>query len=355
MLKINTSILTPGMVLAKPIYDAQGKLLIDRNIKLKKLYIDKLIQYKIETVYISWDKENLSGVSEMITEETKLQTLKVIKETVNSISITKHIDLRKLETVITDIIGEFMSDKGILLNLTDIRSIDDYTFGHSVNVCILSLIMGIALNYDKESLKVLGVGALLHDIGKVQISSDILNKPGILTDMEYEEIKKHSFFGYGMVKNIEGIKKEIAWIIRDHHERYDGNGYPNGLWGQNIHVFSRIVAICDVYDALTSNRIYRSGIPPHQAIEYLIAMGNHQFDYNLVKIFLRHICIYPIGTMVKLQSGEQGVVVELDEYHPTRPIIDIVRDMNGRSLETKIRVDLRKNLKNGIVSILEAV
>ncbi|WP_170834811.1 HD-GYP domain-containing protein [Natronincola peptidivorans] len=355
MIKINISVVIPGMILAKPIFDKQGKLLIDKGMELKQLYIDKLKKHQIKYIYISWDKNVMPEVNEVITKETRQQALNIIKETINNIHISKEIDIVALEAVITEIITDLMSEEGILINLSDMRTIDEYTFEHSVNVCILSLMMGIALKYSKDDLKAIGVGALLHDIGKIYISDAILNKPQLLTEAEYEEIKRHALLGYEMTETIKGLKEEIRWIIRDHHERYDGTGYPNRLWGNNIHIFPRIVAICDVYDALTSNRVYRNGIPIHQAIEYLIAMGNHQFDYNLVKVFLKNICIYPVGTLVKLQTGESGVVIHTDENWPTRPIIEIIADDTGKPMGISKKIDLTKNISNGIACRSEVI
>ncbi len=292
MIKINTSISKAGMIVAKPIFDSKGKLLIAKGTRLKESYIGKLLFYDIEHIYVYKSKEDLSQMADIISQEMKLMTLSQTKQTINDIHFARHVDLRKLEGMISDIIDELMSNKGLLLNLADIRTIDEYTFGHSVNVCILSLIMGMGLNYDKEALRTLGIGALLHDVGKVYINNNILNKPQILNNKEYELIKQHSILGYEAIRKIEEISKEAKWIVRDHHERYDGKGYPNGIWGENIHIYSRIVTICDAYDALTSNRVYRAGISPCQAVEYLISMGNHQFDFELVKLFLKNLCIY---------------------------------------------------------------
>ncbi|MCC5912585.1 MAG: HD-GYP domain-containing protein, partial [Clostridiaceae bacterium] len=286
MLKLNTSALLPEMTLAKGIYDHEGKLLIESGMKLKKSYIDKFKKYNIDHVYIQWEKDYHEEIINVIAEETKLEVLNLAKNTINNLDTTINIDISKMKSIINKLIEDFMKDKGILLNLTDIRRIDEYTLGHSVNVCLLSLVVGIACNLNKEDLQTLGIGALLHDIGKIHIDNNILNKPSNLTDGEYEKIKSHSLLGYEIAKNIEGLKEDSRRIIRDHHEKYDGTGYPNGIKGIHIPIFSRIVAICDVYDALTAHRVYRQGMPPHKAIEYLISMGNHQFDYQLVKIFL---------------------------------------------------------------------
>lgn len=355
MLKINTSKAIVGMVLAKPIYDSEGKLLLEEGIELKSLYIENLKKYKIKNIYIHYYEEQIPTILQIIKEETMNRALKVVKNSWNSLQVSKDIDIQKVETIVVEIIEELTNERVLILNLTGIRNIDEYTFEHSVNVCILSLIMGMALNYSKKDLKVLGTGALLHDIGKTKVPEKILNKPDILTDFEYQEIKKHSLIGYDMVKNIKGIQEEIAWIVRDHHERYDGKGYPNGIVKDSIHIFPRIVAICDVYDALTSNRVYRKGIPSRQAIEYLISMGNHQFDYKLVRIFLKQICIYPTGTLVRLATGEEALVVKNYEDWPTRPVIEVVKDIFGNPLDTTIKIDLTKNLSYSITDILKVV
>ncbi|SDL11250.1 HD-GYP domain-containing protein [Natronincola ferrireducens] len=355
MLKINTSALVAGMILRKPIFDKEGRLLIDEGTSIKEFYIERLKNHRIETVYIDWRGNHSSEVEKAIIEETRREALNTIKNTVEGIQICRTINIEKLQQAIIKIIEKLIDNEDILIYLTDIKTLDDYTFGHSVNVCIFSLITGLALDFTKEDLEVLGIGALLHDIGKLHVPNTILNKPGMLTDEEYNEMKKHSVCGYEIVKNIKGLKDEIRWIIRDHHERYDGTGYPNKLWGKNIHIFPRIVAICDVYDALTSNRVYRKGIELHEAIEYLIAMGNHQFDYELVKVFLRHLSIYPVGTLVKLRSGEKGIVVNIHKDWPTRPIIKLVGDNEEHPIEELEEIDLTKHLSNSIVSILKAV
>ncbi|AKL96701.1 metal dependent phosphohydrolase [Clostridium aceticum] len=355
MIKLYTSAATPGMILAKPIYTKEGRLLIDREMVLKEFYIEKLKRYSINHIYIYWSKSSKPEIQKIITEETRTIALTAIKDAVTGIHMKKEMDIQKLQTAILRLTEELMEDRGILLNLTDIRSIDEYTFGHCVNVCVLALIMGIALEYEKKDLQILGLGALLHDIGKVNIRSEILTKPGALTEEEYKEMKKHTLYGYQVVGNLKGLKEEVSWIIRDHHERFDGKGYPSGLIGKQIHEFSRIVAICDVYDALTSHRVYRPGIPPHDAIEYLITMGYHQFDCDLVKIFLKQISIYPVGTLVKLRSGEEGIVVNSHEDFPTRPVVRVLRDALGNPIEIRKNVDLTEQLNNGIVDILKAV
>lgn len=359
VIKINTSKVTTGMTLSRAIYDNDGKLLLEKGIILKTLYIEQLKRYKIENIYIyddnKRDKKFIPTEVELASEETEARILTMVKDAWNDLQISKNINIPQVEKAVMEIIEDIIKKKVFVLNLAGIKDIDKYTFGHSINVCILSLVMGIALDYSKDDLKNLGIGALLHDIGKIRISEKILNKPDVLTESEYEEIKKHSLFGYDMVKHIKDIHEDSALIIRDHHERYDGKGYPNGREKSNIHIFPGVVAICDVYDALTSNRVYRKGVPPHQAIEYLISMGNHQFDYELIRVFLKQICIYPTGTLVRLATGEEAVVIKNYEDWPTRPVVAVSKDVCGNVLNKVIKIDLTRNPSNSIIGILEAI
>lgn len=352
MLKIKTSAIMTGMKLSKSIFNRNGQLLIENGSTLKESYIKKLVYYDIDNVYINWDSDVSPEVADAIVLDTKNEAMRVLRDSFKEIQVSKNVDIDRLNELVGSIIEELLEKKGTLINLTNIRSIDDYTFTHSINVCILSLVMGLALNYEKEQLEYLGIGSLLHDIGKVGIEPSILNKPGSLTIDEFDIVKNHAIIGYDMVKYIDGISEESVTIIRDHHERYDGKGYPNGKKGNEIHEFARIVAVCDVYDALTSNRVYRLGMPPHIGIEYLLSMANHQFDEGLVKLFTKYISIYPKGTVVELESGDRGIVVDQNECLPTRPVIEVIYDITGNKLGVPKIVDLAKNLNNGIISKL---
>ncbi|SCZ05265.1 HD-GYP domain-containing protein [Alkaliphilus peptidifermentans] len=350
MIRMHLSSVDIGMCIAKPVYNNDGKLLIDKGNILKKTYISKLENYGIEYIYIEWDKK--TNYAEIISKETAREALRDIEKIMKDFNYFENEKFSKIKDIVNHIVTRLLSKKNILLYMTDIRGIDDYTFHHSLYVCVYSLVIGVAFEYSRKQLEDLGIGALLHDIGKVVIPSSILKKPWILTGSEYEEIKKHSIEGYNIVKEIEGISEESCIIVRDHHERFDGTGYPHGLKGKEIHEYARIVAICDVFDALTSNRIYRERITSHYALEYLIALGNHQFDYDIIKIFLKHITIYPIGTNVQLESGERGVVIERNDDLPTRPIVRVNNSFIHQINKPNKIIDLKKHLNNGIKKVL---
>lgn len=239
-----------------------------------------------------------------------------------------------------------------MINLSDIRTMDDYTFAHSVNVCILALLTGITLNYSRAALKLLGIGALLHDIGKVCIPLNILNKPGKLTPKEYKEICRHSELGYEMLRQQKGISQVSAQVALQHHERYDGSGYPQGLKGEDIHEFARITGVVDVFDALTADRIYRPAFPNYEAYEMLAAAGNFTHDYKIVEAFLYNIAVYPVGTLVKLNSGDIAVVIGTRRGQSYRPKVKLLFNDSGKAFKEKTIIDLAEELKYSVVRVL---
>jgi len=184
-----------------------------------------------------------------------------------------------MESMINDLIEELLANCNIMVNLVDIRTNDEYTFGHSVNTCILSIITAINMGYHPARIRLLAVGAILHDLGKVMVPSSILNKPGKLTEEEFLQIQKHSEYGYDLLSNNDCFSELSKKVVLHHHERFNGSGYPYGLAGSDIHEFSAIVGICDMYDALTADRVYRRAFSTRDAFEMLSASGDYLFDH----------------------------------------------------------------------------
>ena len=200
--------------------------------------------------------------------------------------------------------------------------IDDETFIHSVNVALISYLFGKWLGLSEDDKEVLLVSGLLHDIGKLKIKKGIIKKPGTLTDEEYEEMKRHAEYGYDILKN-QKIDERIKLVALMHHERCDGSGYPQGLYGNQIEHFAKIVAIADVYDALTSNRIYRDGICPFEVIEIYENEGYHQFGVEYITPFLAQITETFIGATVCLSDGREGKIVMINEHRASKPIVQV--------------------------------
>ncbi|WP_051569163.1 HD-GYP domain-containing protein [Alkaliphilus transvaalensis] len=352
MIKLHISSVKPGMRLAKSLHTTEGRLLIEAGVPLKEQYIEKLSKVGIEDVQVDWNPAIDRELYDCFFYNTKEYMIQLVEDVLQSSQFSAKLEIEKLRELIRNLLENLSNNKGTMVYLTDIRNIDSYTFGHSINVCIFALMMGKILDFNSEDLIDLGIGALLHDVGKIVISKEILNKPGRLEQHEFDEIKNHSLLGYKLISEIEGISEASCLVVKQHHERYNGTGYPDGLRGENIHLFSRIVAICDVYDALTSNRVYKKKISPHFAVEYLISMGNHEFDFELVKCFIKHITVFPVGTLVKFNTGESAEVVANNEGYPTRPLVKMKYDEYGNLIEGTRILDLTKHLYINIEKVV---
>ncbi|NLE26378.1 MAG: HD-GYP domain-containing protein [Clostridiaceae bacterium] len=302
-------------------------------------------------IYIEDELSRGIPVDEVVKEEIVTDVKAQIKAIMTTSSLKISVDGKKIMEMVNSLLSNLLKNDFIIMNLSDIRSVDDYTFSHSVNVCILSLITGIAMGIKGETLRELGVGSLLHDIGKVMIDDRILQKPTNLTINEFDEVKKHTVYGYEILKNSKDISHTAQIIALSHHERKDGSGYPYNLKNNDIPVAARIVAISDVYDALSTNRIYRKKMMPHEVVDYMCSLSNKHFDKIVLDAFISHIANYPVGTAVKLNSGEKGLVAKYNKNLPNRPVIRIVIDENGDMLAKPKEVDLLRRQEYRIVDI----
>jgi len=256
--------------------------------------------------------------------------------------INQRLNIKAVKEVVDSIIDELLANREVLFHLADIRSYDDYTFFHSVNVCILSLMTAITLGYNQLKLKELGIGALLHDIGKIRLSKKLLNKPEELTSEEYQLIRKHPEFGYQILRTYDDVPLLSAHVSLQHHERWDGKGYPRRLAGEQIHEYARIVAVADVYDALLADRPYRPAYSVNQAVTNISRMSNTYFQPRAVAALVSNIAVFPIGSVVMLSTGQTGIVVDVNSNYPTRPVVKVVYDQYGNKMPKSHEVDLTR-------------
>ncbi len=341
MRRIRINELKNGMVVARTITDSDGRILLRSGIQLNEGYIDKLRNLGLNSVYIR-DAFNDVEVHDVISDKTRLEAIRVIKDNFNALENQHKLNIRAVKTMVDQIIDELLADLTVLVNLNDIRAFDDYTFAHSVNVAVLSIMTGITLGYNNLQLKELGVGAILHDIGKTRIDKDILSKTGDLSKEEFDEVKRHTVYGFEILRHYPDVSLISAHIAFQHHERWDGNGYPRGLAREDILEYARIVSVCDVYDALLADRPYRASYTVTQALTILKRMGGIFLDKRCVDAFICNIAVYPIGSVVELSTGEVGVVVDVNKESPTRPIVRLVIDRYGGRLQRLQEVDLSK-------------
>lgn len=341
MRRIRISELNSGMIVARTITDSEGRILLRSGVQLNEHYIDKLSALGLQSIYI---RDAFDGVEvrDVISEETRQETIKVVKDNFRRLENQHKLNIRLVQTMVDQIIDELLSDLNVLVNLIDICTFDDYTFAHSANVAVLSIMTGITLGYNDLQLKELGVGAILHDIGKTRIDKNILHKPNDLTKEEFNEVKRHTNYGFEILRQYPDVSLLSAHIAFQHHERWDGNGYPRGLAHHDIIPYARIVAVCDVYDALLADRPYRIAYTVNQALMILKRMGGIYLDSQCVDALISNIAVYPIGAVVQLNTGEIGIVVDVNKEAPTRPIIKLICDCYGGKLQRTGEVDLSK-------------
>ncbi len=343
MISMPLNMIKEGMVNAKPIYTSRELMLLDEGAVIKKSYLDRLEELGIRSIYIRDDLGDKEIIHDIVRKQLKVESLATIEKIMSNICYCNETEIERVKNIITDIVESLLVTEDVLVNLCEIRTIDDYTYGHSVNVAILSMITAINLGYDKEQLMDLGVGALLHDIGKTRLCLDILNKPSSLTKNEFEQIKKHTVFGYEILNNIKNLSSDSKIIALSHHERYDGDGYPHNAKGDSIHEFARIVSIADVYDALTNNRVYRSKISVDKALDYITSVSGEQFDGKIVDKFISNIARYPVGQGIILNTGFRGYVVLNKKNHISRPTVRILYNNLGERLKVPYIIDLSES------------
>jgi HD-GYP domain-containing protein (c-di-GMP phosphodiesterase class II) len=340
MFLISVEKLQPGMTLAKSLYSADGSALLYEGVKLTPGCIAKLESLGIVSVYIHIDCLRDIEIEDLVAEETRVKVLCLTRQAMEAAKVRDVFAVEELEDQIDDILHDLLANEELLIHLTDIRTQRDYTFGHSVNVCIISLIIGIALGYTMEQLHTLGLGALLHDIGKGKIPPEILDKPDRLSSEEFAVMQEHSRLGFDMLKANDDIDLAASLVALQHHERYDGTGYPWNLKGEEISEFARVVAVADVYDALTTDRVYRHRFLPCEALDMIEKDAGEKFDPTIVKAFRKFVAVYPIGCMVQLNTGKYAVVVKVPPRIPKKPVVRVVENHEGTCHSEEI--DLRQ-------------
>ena len=228
----------------------------------------------------------------------------------NEARMGRAVDAENAVSLVEDITASVMRNRDALISLARLKTMDDYTYMHSVAVCALMIALARQLEMDDEQTRDAGLAGLFHDIGKMAVSSSILNKPGKLTDAEFDSVRGHPAAGFQMLSNASGLSAGVLDVCLHHHEKIDGSGYPERLMGADISMLARMGAICDVYDAITSNRPYKQGWCPTESLRRMASWCPDHLDHAIFQNFVKSIGIYPVGTLVRLESGRLGVVVE---------------------------------------------
>ncbi len=310
----------PGMMLAQSIFDDSDRVLIGAYVELTKDYIEKLAARGYPGVYIEDELSKDIEIQDAISRQLRNSAVKSLKE----------CNIDQTMSIAGAIVEELMNKKTISLDLVDLRSFDEYTYRHSVNVAVLATVVGMGMGLTTKELVNLCAAAIFHDLGKLGIAEEILNKPGRLTEEEFTVMKHHPVLSYELIKTKWNISSTTKKAVLSHHENEDGSGYPNGLEREEIHLFAKIIHVVDVYDALTTRRPYKKPYSPAEAMEYLMGGCGILFDQKVVKIFMRRVPLYQKGTAVALSTGDIAIIVENHRKNNMRPV---VRLENGKEMD----------------------
>ncbi|MDR3602128.1 MAG: HD-GYP domain-containing protein [Desulfosporosinus sp.] len=330
-----------GAILARPVINSFGMVLLRAGVHLTASYIERLKTMGYDVLFIQDDRLADVEIHGAITDQTRKVAYKSIE------LISKFIErdpkdslpVDSIRRAVQQMINDLLSSSDILGNLTEIQGYDDYTFHHSVNTTILSLVLGMASGYSERKLLELGMGVLMHDIGKIKVPEVILNKKTPLTEIEFEEIKKHTTYGFEILRKNNDLSLLSAHVAFQHQEKWDGTGYPRGIKGSAIHEYGRLAAIADVYEALTSERVYRRAIEPNEAYEYIVSQGNKHFDPKILEVFKKNIAVYPSGSGILLSNGQRGNVIKQNPAFPNRPFVRVFYE-NDETLTAPIDYNL---------------
>lgn len=288
MKKVRIEELQAGMVLARTIYSPDGRVLVKDNTELSMTLLNRLKELGLPAAYIKGTAQIKGDL--LVSDITRVDLIKSLSQLEKGIRSGKKLDLLSGKNLLFALIDEINTNRRNPLDeFPDIRLHDDYVYGHSVNVCVIAVKIGLKLGYNQLKLADLAIGALYHDIGMTKIPVEILHKAAHLTPEETILIRTHAENGYKILKGNFGISNVSAHIAYQHHERYDGSGYPRGLAGKSIHEFARIVAIADVFDSLTTEKVYRRALSIHDTLAYIKSKSGIDFDPELVEILLRSI------------------------------------------------------------------
>ncbi|CAH2213047.1 HD-GYP domain-containing protein [Tepidibacter aestuarii] len=289
-----------GSELAKPVYNKNGNIVLNKGGKLSNFSIKKLNGLGIYSAYVEEEGTEDIVVEDIIDVTTQLKCIMLLEEAFNSVKKNRYFDESQITNLLKEILQNLSISENTLSVSNGVRNIANSIYVHSLNVAILSAIIGINLNYNYEKIYNLTLGAFLHDIGYA------------LSDDEQHTVK-----GIEVLRNSKGINVTSYIVALQHHERIDGSGYPNQQKGNDIYEFSKIVAICNEYD----NLISKKGLQPFEAFEEIIGKSSTYFDENIINVFKKSIYIYPTGMEVKLSNGDVGIVCQQNKYMPMRPIV----------------------------------
>lgn len=319
-----------GMLIALPVYDNRGRILINSYNELSEKYMQRINQWGLQGIYIEDDYSSDVEIQDIISEELRNKAIRALKR----------MDLDSCVRISKEIVAQLLRNSSWDYGLIDIRSFDEYIYRHSVQVAVLSTVIGLGLGYKTADLADLCLAGLLSDIGMMEVAEEYATSEEDLSYLDFANIKLHPKVAVRILEKRKDIKMTTKMGVLQHHENIDGSGYPEGRKGDRVHRFARIIHVADTYDALISKRPFRKCYTYTEAVEYLMGGCNTMFDKEIVMQFIRSVPVYPKGYPVCLSDGREGFVLRNRKGYPLRPVI---RVFDGEEIDLS-EVGKTKNL-----------
>ena len=326
--------------------------------RLNELGIENIIPSRYSQEVEKPEDEDEYRAIRVKAKKTFFSAVSVVHNTMSQAKSHNSVNIAKTKRVVQQLIDVIIEDESALMEMTALRSFDDYTYVHSVNGCVLSLILGHNLGLDRKRLSNLGVGALIHDIGKTKLPIDLVNKPDSYDEYDWELMRRHPIYGVKFLlktRSVEETTARATSAVYEHHISYDGTGYPQLLRKRMPTLFARIVAIADTYNAMSSGRVYhRKKNLPDEVITSMANRAGKGFDPILLKVFINALGIYPVGTVVALSSNQVGIVTRSNPKDPENPKVKIVADESGLLKLDEVKViDLSKEAGINVTKMID--
>ncbi|MCK9484631.1 MAG: HD-GYP domain-containing protein [Candidatus Marinimicrobia bacterium] len=267
---------------------------------------------------------------------------RVFGNVVQGIKDKKSLDPKSLEKYILSVYESVTSSEFLFLKAIQRKRYATWLVSHSINVAIFTIKIGVSMKYDREKLTKLGLAALLHDVGMINVPNNIIFKHGRLTASEFAIIKQHPNYGYEIVKHLKSDYPNIVDVVLQEQEREDGSGYPQGLTGDKISEFAKVVGLADVFEALVHGRAYREGFITYNAIQKIIESRGKQFNAKIIRALINGVSMFPVGSMVKLSTDEIARVLSVNSQRPVRPVVEVLIDSDGNKIKNPIRLNLEE-------------
>ena len=352
MQRVSVGFLEAGMVAARNVHSAEGRLLVTKETVLSEAMVANIQKTSLGSIYVRNPLFQDIEAEEVVTEDNRRKAVMALKSAVTAYQKTKVLDIQPLKKVLRELVVEIIRNRDSMIHQLDMRTYQDYIYAHSVNTCVLSVLIAVNLDYPEGKLTDLALGTMLHDVGMMMLPDALLMKMGNLTPEESKQVQQHPEDGFNILRTVREIPITVAHIAYQHHERVDGKGYPRNLTADKILEFAKVAAVADTFDALVSDRPYRKGMVPHEAYEVMMALADSYVDRDILHLFLTHVAIYPVGAVVQLDNGQHGVVTKVLPRLQTRPQVRLLTDQQGNLLSEQTEIDLTQHLTLMISRVL---